>query len=218
MRNHIELRNDKVLLRPYRSSDARAVYEAAIESVEQAGKWLPWCHPGYTLKESKDWIKICSKAWKEGTAYEFGVFDAQTGQFLGGCGLNHIDPTYKTANLGYWVRSSQNGKGIAPAAAALAARFGIEEAKLNRIEIIAAVENTRSQRAAEKAGAKREGILMGRIPLEDGAHDAAVFSFVSKDFAAESKSQKDSLSDTSLIPNGTGGWKATPQRSGSPLR
>ena len=84
MKKDIELRKDNILLRPYRSSDAKAVYDAATESVEQAGKWLPWCHPGYMLKESKDWIKICAGAWKKGTAYEFGVFDAQNGRFLGG--------------------------------------------------------------------------------------------------------------------------------------
>jgi RimJ/RimL family protein N-acetyltransferase len=48
---------------------------------------------------------------------------------------------------------------------------------LNRLEIVAAVENIPSQRVAEKAGAIREGIARSRLFLNGRFHDAAVFSF-----------------------------------------
>ena len=181
MEKDLELVNERTLLRPYRPDDAARVYEAARESVHEVGLWLPWCHAGYTMEESENWIKSCSEAWEKGTAYEFAVFDSRTGRYLGGCGLNHIDPAYKTANLGYWVRTSQTRHGAATTAAVLLVRFGLTELHLNRIEIIAAVENSKSQRVAEKAGAKREGILRNRIPLNDRVHDAVVFSFVPQD-------------------------------------
>jgi RimJ/RimL family protein N-acetyltransferase len=181
MKKDIKLINERILLRPYCTSDAATVYEAARESVHEVGMWLPWCHAGYSMKESKNWIKLCAKSWEEGTAYEFAIFDSRTGQYLGGCGLNHIDPAYKTANLGYWVRTSQTKHGVATTAAVLLVRFGLAELKLNRIEIVAAVGNSQSQRVAEKAGAKREGILRNRILLEGRAHDAVVFSFIPQD-------------------------------------
>jgi ribosomal-protein-serine acetyltransferase len=184
VKKDIRLASGKILLRPYRPADAMTVYGAACESVGEVSKWLPWCHAGYQLKESKNWIKTCAASWKKGTAYEFGVFDEQTGEFLGGCGLNHIDADYKTANLGYWIRSSRTGQGAAPDAVALLVRFGFDELKLNRIEIIAAVENARSQRVAEKAGARREGILRNRITIGGVAHDAVVFSFTPQDFVS----------------------------------
>lgn len=183
MQKDIRLVKDRILLRPYRPGDAVSVYDAATESVNEVGKWLPWCHAGYTLQESKNWIKTCAESWKNGSAYEFAVLDSQTGRYLGGCGLNHIDPAYKTANLGYWVRSSSTGHGIATVAAMLLAHFGFTQIELNRIEIIVAVENNRSQRVAEKAGAKREGILRNRIPINGLVHDAVVFSFVPQDLA-----------------------------------
>jgi RimJ/RimL family protein N-acetyltransferase len=181
MKKDIKLVNERILIRPYRPDDAARVYEAARESVHEVGMWLPWCHAGYTMEESKNWIKLCAKSWEKGTAYEFAIFDSRTGQYLGGCGLNHIDLAYKTANLGYWVRSGSTRHGIATTATMLLARFGFVELHLNRIEIVAAVENSKSQRVAEKAGAKREGILRNRIPLDGRAHDAAVFSFIPQD-------------------------------------
>ena len=183
MEKDIKLVKDGILLRPYCPEDAAHMYEAVTESVQEARKWLPWCHAGYTLEESENWIKLCGENWDKGAAYEFAVFDSRTGRYLGGCGLNHIDPAYKTANLGFWVRTSQTKHGVATTAAVLLVRFGLTELHLNRIEIIAAVENSKSQRVAEKAGAKREGILRNRIPLDGRAHDAVVFSFIPQDLS-----------------------------------
>jgi ribosomal-protein-serine acetyltransferase len=177
----ITLASGRILLRPYRAGDAAAACEAVLESVSEVGIWMPWCHAGYTLKDSENWLKICAEAWEKGTAYEFIILDSLSGACLGGCGLNRINHDDKVANLGYWVRSSRTRNGAAPAAALLLARFGFDELKLNRIEIIAAVENHRSQRVAEKSGAKREGILRNRIPLNDGIHDAVMFSLIPQD-------------------------------------
>lgn len=46
--------------------DAAIVYEAARESVHEVGMWLPWCHAGYTMEESENWIKLCAKSWEGG--------------------------------------------------------------------------------------------------------------------------------------------------------
>ena len=186
MEKDIKLVNEWISLRPYRSDDATCVYEAALESLHEVGMWLPWCHAGYTIEESENWIKTCSAAWDKGTAYEFAMFDSQTGDYLGGCGLNHIDPENKTANLGYWVRSSQTRRGVATTATMLLARFGFTELHLNRIEITVAVENSRSQRVAQKSGAKGEGILRNRIAVNGHVHDAVVFSFIPQDLVLDS--------------------------------
>jgi RimJ/RimL family protein N-acetyltransferase len=67
------------------------------------------------------------------------------------------------ANLGYWVRTSETGRGIASKATRLVAQFGFAELGLQRIEILAAVGNVASQRVAEKAGAVRECVARKRL-------------------------------------------------------
>ncbi len=58
------------------------------------------------------------------------------GEYLGGVGINQINALHGIGNLGYWVRSSRVGEGIASAAALLVARFGLVAGGLVRIEIV----------------------------------------------------------------------------------
>jgi RimJ/RimL family protein N-acetyltransferase len=76
------------------------------------------------------------------------------------------------------VRSSRTGLDIAPAATRLVAQFGFDELKLERIEIMMAVENYPSRRVAEKVGATLEGTLRRRLRLHEVQHDAYLFSLV----------------------------------------
>jgi ribosomal-protein-serine acetyltransferase len=181
MEKNIRLSAGGILLRPYYPDDASKVYDAARESFPEVHRWLPWCHGDYSMQESEKWIESCDAAWDKGSAYEFAIFELENGGYLGGCGLNHIDPIYKMANLGYWVRSSRVRQDIATTAAILLARSCFVKLQLNRIEIVAATGNTASQRVAEKAGAKREGVLRNRISVNGLVHDAVMFSIIPQD-------------------------------------
>lgn len=68
----------------------------------------------------------------------------------------------------------------------LVARFGFDELKLRRIEIVAAINNKASQRVAEKAGATREGILRNRLVVRDKVYDAVMFSLIPGDLTSNS--------------------------------
>ncbi|PPD57867.1 GNAT family N-acetyltransferase [Dehalogenimonas etheniformans] len=178
-----ELTDGLITLRPLRMSDALEVMLAVQETMDSLRLWMPWAHPAYSIAESEGWIKNALKSRPEGTAYEFAITDARDGAFIGGCGLNHINTIDKVANLGYWVRSSRQRHGAASRAAKLLIKFGIDELKFNRIEILAAVENTASRRTAEKAGAVREAIMRHRLLLPDKVHDSFLFSIIPADIA-----------------------------------
>jgi len=179
--NEVQLKDDVVTLRPLRMSDALEVFLTVTESMASLRLWMPWAYPGYSIVDSEAWIKSALKAWPEGSAYEFAITDSKDGSFIGGCGLNHLNKIDKVANLGYWVRNSRQKEGVATRAAKLLIQYGINDLKLNRIEILAAVENLASRRTAEKAGDVQEAILRHRIALPDKIYDAALFSIVPAD-------------------------------------
>src|SRR2546421_3351699 len=160
---NVELSDGTISIRPYREEDASALYEAVRESISEVSPWLPWCHQNYSIEESREFIGSREVATQGGEWYSFGIFETAGGRFLGGVGINFINRVHQMANLGYWVRTSAAGRGVATAATRLAARFGFEQLGLHRIEIVAAVDNVGSQRVAEKAGATREGILRKRL-------------------------------------------------------
>jgi RimJ/RimL family protein N-acetyltransferase len=177
-----ELTDGNILIRPYSTADTRAVYEAVRESIKEISAWMGWCHADYAIEETSAFIESRAEARESDREYTFGIFDARTGAFLGGTGLSFVNRVHNCANLGYWVRSSCTGRGVASAAARLVARFGLESCGFQRIEILAALGNLPSQRAAEKAGALREAVLRKRLLVKGQPQDAVLYSLVAEDF------------------------------------
>jgi ribosomal-protein-serine acetyltransferase len=164
-------------VRLYQLSDAEAIHAAALESVVEVYPWMAWCHARYTLDESRQWVRLQIEAARQRKAFEF-VIVGEGGRLLGGCGINQMNPMNRVANLGYWVRTSATGRGVAPAAVRDVAAYAFRETDLIRLEIVIAVGNTRSQRVAEKVGATREGVLRSRLLLPSGPSDAVMYSLV----------------------------------------
>lgn len=164
-----------VSIRPYAPDDVAGLYDAARESITEVFPWLPWCHPAYQRSEAQDWVEAQVDAFRRGEQYEF-VIDDEADHFVGGCGLNNLSRDHRAANLGYWVRTSATGRGVAAAAVSQLARWAFDHTDLQRLEIVAAVGNTRSQRVAERVGARREGIARSRLRLHGVFHDAVIYA------------------------------------------
>ncbi|BAF12754.2 uncharacterized protein [Oryza sativa Japonica Group] len=87
------------------------------------------------------------------------------------------------ANLGYALSHGLWGRGIATAAITMVvARVFDELPGLERLEAVTDVENVRSQRALEKAGFRKEGVLRRYIVRRSGeVMDAVIYSFLASD-------------------------------------
>jgi ribosomal-protein-serine acetyltransferase len=189
-----EIYGEQIILRAYERSFAPMLYEAAIESRADAefSRWMPWCHAEYTIEESRDfaekaeagWRDPDTDAWRDGRQFGYAIFDSENDKFLGGIGLNQPNKIHGFFNLGYWVRTSCQKRGVAGRATRILAKAAFEDLPVNRLEILVAIENIASQKAAEKAGARREGVLRKRLMIGGSAHDAVMFSFVREDFEA----------------------------------
>ena len=164
-------------LHPYKESDGDDLHAAIQESLVEVGRWMPWCRAEYSLEEAREWAAGRAELARQGVEYDFAIRD-EAGRFLGGCGLNQVNRVNRFANLGYWVRTSAMGRGVAPAAVRLLINHVFETTDLLRIEIVCAVGNERSQRVAEKVGARREGILRNRLILPTGPADAVMNSVI----------------------------------------
>jgi RimJ/RimL family protein N-acetyltransferase len=164
-------------IRPYEAEDAQALWEAVRESVEEVSPWLAWCRAGYSMADAVEWVRSRALLAAKGREYTFAIVGPE-GRFLGGCGINQINRIHRFGNLGYWVRTSATGRGIATEAVRQAAAFAFRDTDLVRLEIVCAVGNDPSQRVAERAGAVREGVLRHRLLLHGEPVDAVMFSLV----------------------------------------
>ncbi len=169
--------NGTVSIRPYRNDDVDGLYQAVRQSAAELRPWMPWCHPQYARSETQAWVEGRPAAWEAKTDFSF-MIESESELILGGCGLNRIELDNGTANLGYWVRTSAAGKGVATRAAELLRDWAFANLELHRLEILVAVGNVASQRVAEKLGAVREGMLLQRLVLLGERHDAILYSIL----------------------------------------
>jgi ribosomal-protein-serine acetyltransferase len=175
------LQSSTILLRPHEPQDVDPLFEAVLESIAEISPWLPWCHAAFSKSELASFIEISRNGWKDGSQYQFVILDAVTNLALGGISLNHIARSNRLANMGYWVRTSATGRGVASAAVKLVATYGFRELGLTRIEIAAMPENSASRRVAERAGAKFEAVARNRLVMHGRAYDAALYALVPGD-------------------------------------
>jgi RimJ/RimL family protein N-acetyltransferase len=171
-----DLTDGVVTLRAHRMTDAPALAEAVRESIATVGRWQDWCHADYDTAAGESWIATCRQSWLMGDGCELLIVDARTDRLLGGMGVNQRNREHRFANLGYWVRESAQGKGIARRAARLAIRFAFDSVGVTRLEVVVAHDNIPSRRTAERIGGKLEGMLRNRLYVKGSPVDAAMYS------------------------------------------
>jgi RimJ/RimL family protein N-acetyltransferase len=176
--------SDKILLSKYTREDLDERLNAIRESSVEISPWLKVEHPDFGVDDNNAWFTETEQAWKAGRAYRFAVVERDSGNYSGECIVNHINRLHKFANITYWIRTSQTGKGLATSAVRLVARFGFEQLDLHRLEIFVSPRNLASQRVAENAGARREGVLRNRI-FHDGPEDALMYSLIPEDLTIQ---------------------------------
>lgn len=172
---------DYIRIRPLQIEDASSLYAAIKESASQLSQWMTWVTPDYSPEDCRAFIARSVRAWELGESFTFGIFDTRDQSLAGSIALNHLNRAHSFANVGYWVRASRTRGGIGSAAASAVAKFGFDVLGLDRLEFIIPTTNIASQRVAQRAGAKFEGILRNRLVLSGQTLDATVYSLVPGD-------------------------------------
>jgi RimJ/RimL family protein N-acetyltransferase len=172
------LSSGRFTFRPFAEADVPSFVEAVRESCATVGKWMSWAHDNYTTADAESWFAHCSQERASGSGYEFGIFDAESGSLVGGCGLNQFNTVNGFCNLGYWVRQSWQRRGAGLAAIQTLSVFAFTELKLGRVEIVVAKDNEPSLSLAARSGAIQECLARNRLKVHGKFTDAYVFSLV----------------------------------------
>ncbi|QQR73035.1 MAG: GNAT family N-acetyltransferase [Holophagales bacterium] len=168
----------RLRIRPYEPEDACELAAAVAESQPELYRWMDWAHPGYSLDDAARWLAERPRLFRQGSEYEHAVFvtlDDGVERYAGGCAVNLIRPAEGIANLGYWVRSSLAGRGIATGAARLLVELARNSTDLRQLEIVCASGNHASRRVAAKLGAVDTGPVAARLMIHGRPHEAFVY-------------------------------------------
>jgi ribosomal-protein-serine acetyltransferase len=152
----VELLGEGIVLQRTVWSDAERVFEAILESNEILYPQMRWALPIPSFEKTAVSCHDAEGQWDRGETLNYTIWSAD-GECLGRCSLHHIDWGVPKFEVGYWVRSSAQGKGIATEATRLMASMAFEALGAKRVSLWCAVDNVGSRRVAEKLGFLHEG-------------------------------------------------------------
>ena len=165
-----------VTLRPSAERDIDSIFNACQDPLIPAFTTVP---ANYTIDHAIDFVRSDPFSFSERRELRF-VIDYGNGDnllFAGVISLHTINIKNHTAEIGYWMEKSMRGKGIGTIAAKMITDYGFRSLGFRRIDGLADVENTASQKLLTSAGFQKEGILRNKVTRDDGRQiDMALFA------------------------------------------
>jgi len=177
-----ELRSERIIVRPYRESDAQSLFEAVAESRDHLRPWLPFADEHQTVEESRDWILQQVASWVLREDLMPGVWEAATGLFLGGSGLHPRNWETRYFEIGYWLRASATGQGYITEAVQLLSDYAFSTLAATRVEIRCDERNVRSAAVAQRLGFVQEARLRNEQLAAGGVlRNTLIFALIPTD-------------------------------------
>ena len=166
------LETPRLSLRPFCRDDASDLHAMLLESISELREYLwhlPWIAEKQTLESAKERCCKAQENFSMATDFAYLVTEKSSGRPVGSVGLHRTDWNLPKTEVGYWVRSSETGKGYASESVKLVTAWALNVLHAKRIELITDEHNMGSRAVAERCGFQLEGIIRHIAKAPDGS-------------------------------------------------
>ena len=174
----VPLRGRHVTLEPLDLSHADGLFAATAD--DEVYRWLPWPRPS----DRAEMAAMITEALDDAGRVPYVQKSTATGEVVGTTSYYSIDPEHRSIAIGYtmlgrpWWRTPFNTE-----AELLLLRRAFDDLGAARVEWHTDVRNERSQRAIERLGAVREGVLRRHRRRPDGSwRDTVLYSMTEEEW------------------------------------
>jgi RimJ/RimL family protein N-acetyltransferase len=129
----------------------------------------------------RGWLGRYEAGWDDGSRAGFQICGTADGAFFGFAAIVHLDLDAREGEIGYMVVPAARGRGVSVRAVDLLTHWAFDELGLERLELHIDVTNIASERVAERAGYRRDGVLRNVHFKEGLRSDTAIWSRLSTD-------------------------------------
>jgi ribosomal-protein-alanine N-acetyltransferase len=161
-----------------RPDDAAALYRLASDP--EVTRWFSW-GPYVSEDEARAYLARLPAQRDRGEQLDLVVEHLQAGP-IGISGLAELSPRDRRASIGSWLGRDWWGTGANRECKALMCHVAFTLLGLERVGAYANVDHARSQRALERIGFEREGVLRRFHRHHGRSLDVAVFSLLRDDW------------------------------------
>ena len=178
------LTGERVYLRPFEPEDA-ATLKQFINDPEVT-RTLTAYRP-YSLQQEREFIE---RNGKSETDIILGITTRADDKLIGTAGLHRINWRDRNADFGIAIGAKDEwNKGYGTDATRLIVKYGFETLNLHRIGLRAYEHNGRAQRAYEKAGFRKEGVLRQDAYREGRYWDTVMMGILRSDWEPDQRAR-----------------------------
>ncbi|HFJ9291904.1 TPA: GNAT family N-acetyltransferase [Bacillus cereus] len=173
--------NDRAMLRLMHVNDVASLF-TIVEGNKEIWMYLISTMDSY--QDMEQYVQVALKGFEEGTDLPFVVVDQKTNEIVGSTRLYSISNNNKTVELGQtWYHPSVHRTSINTECKYMLLQYAFEELQMLRVQIKTDLRNEKAQRAIERLGAVKEGVLRNERKLPHGyIRDAVVYSIIASEW------------------------------------
>jgi ribosomal-protein-serine acetyltransferase len=142
-----------VEIRVLEPGDADEVFALVATDRQRLRQWMPWVDATTSPTDTRIFIETARASQTDLDG--LGIF--VEGVYAGGVGLR-VEPLNRHAEIGYWIGSAWEGRGLVTRACRAVIRHAFDQLGVHSIEIRVAPHNVRSRAIPERLGFVQEGI------------------------------------------------------------
>ncbi len=161
--------DDETELRPVPEVSPADLYALIDRDREYLGRYLDFATPEYSLTHAEAYRFQSGENWGKTGEQAYAIVHG--GKLAGTIGMHRFGARNRAVELGYWLSSELQGKGIMTRCVLKMTEMAFEHLGVNQVNISADVANDRSRAVAERAGFRFDGIT--RQWLMNAAGDLA---------------------------------------------
>jgi ribosomal-protein-serine acetyltransferase len=171
---------DGAEIRVLEADDAAEVFALVDSERSRLREWMPWVDATVSVDDTREFIEQSRLAQHDRDG--LGLF--VDGRYAGGIGLR-VDVLQRHGEVGYWIGSAWEGRGIVTRGCEALIRFAFGELALHRVSINVAPANARSRSIPERLGFTEEAVLReaGRTDAQ-GFVDLVVYGLLEDEWAS----------------------------------
>ena len=178
------LTTHRLRLRPYRASDADALF--AIYSDARVMRY--WSHPPWlAIDKAHEMIAKDAAQLAAGEHLRLGIETIHDAKLIGHCSLFNFNVQCQRCDMGYSMAFDAWGHGYMHEALTAVLNYGFSELALNRVEADIDPRNAASAKTLVRLGFQSEGLLRERWIVDGEVSDSGLYGLLRRDWLSRTE-------------------------------